>query len=216
MIRTFLVWLQTQLGKGAGDGAQSWSEALLGSLNFWSLLEGTHLLSLMLFAGTIFIVDLRLLGVMFRRTPVSAIDRKVLPLTITGFLFMLTTGLLLVFAKPLVYYHNLWFRLKLVLILVALANIAYFHLSISRSRHAWDDLERPPLGPRIAAAVSLTAWIAVIFAGRFIAYNWFDCGKPLPAWLNAAQECALSEHGATPLAQKPTAELAPPAAGVRR
>lgn len=207
MIRTFLVWMQTQLGKGAGDGAQSWSEALLGSLNFWSLLEGTHLLSLMLFAGTIFIVDLRLLGVVFRRTPVSIIDRKVLPLTVVGFLFMLTTGLMLFFAKPLVYYHNLWFRLKLVLILIALANIAYFHVSVSKSQHAWDDLERPPVGPRIAAAVSLTAWIAVICAGRFIAYNWFDCGKPLPGWINAVEECARSEHGAVPLAPKPTASL---------
>ena len=43
MIREALVWLQNELGKGAGDTAQSWSEALLGSLNFWGLLEGTHL-----------------------------------------------------------------------------------------------------------------------------------------------------------------------------
>ncbi len=210
MIREFLVWMQTQLGKGTGDTAQSWSEALLGSLNFWSLLEGTHLLSLMLFAGTIFIVDLRLLGVVFRRTPVSIIDRKVLPLTVVGFLFMLTTGLMLFFAKPLVYYHNLWFRLKLILILIALANIVYFHFSISKSKHDWDAMERPPLGPRLAAAVSLTAWIAVICAGRFIAYNWFDCGKPQPAWVNAAEECAKSEHGAVPLAPKPTAALSAP------
>ena len=53
MIRAFLVWLQTTLGKGPGPDDQSWSEALLGSLNFWGLLEGTHLLTLMLFAGTI-------------------------------------------------------------------------------------------------------------------------------------------------------------------
>ena len=31
----------------------SYSQTLLGSLNFWGLLEGTHLLSLMLFFGTI-------------------------------------------------------------------------------------------------------------------------------------------------------------------
>jgi hypothetical protein len=196
VIRSFLVWLQTQLGKGSDPNAQSWSEALLGSLNFWGLLEGTHLISLMLFAGTIFLVDLRLLGVIFRKTPVSVIDRKVLPLTIIGFAFMFVTGSWLFFAKPLVYYHNIWFRLKLVLILIALANIAYFHLSIQKSQHAWDDLEKPPRGPRIAAAVSLTAWIAVIFMGRFIAYNWFDCGKPQAAWINALQDCAKSEHGA--------------------
>ena len=47
MIRDFLVWLATSLGKGEGDTAMSWSEALASSLNFWSLLEGTHVLSLM-------------------------------------------------------------------------------------------------------------------------------------------------------------------------
>ena len=61
MIRAFLVWLQTRLGKGPGPDDASWSEALLGSLNFWSLLEGTHLLMLMLFVGCILAVDLRLI-----------------------------------------------------------------------------------------------------------------------------------------------------------
>ena len=67
MIGAFLNWLQHSLGKGSGDTAQSWSEALLGSLNFWNLLEGTHLIALMLFAGTILVVDLRLLGMVFTR-----------------------------------------------------------------------------------------------------------------------------------------------------
>ena len=51
VIRSFLAWLQTSLGKGPEEYDPSWSEALLGSLNFWGLLEGTHLISLMLFAG---------------------------------------------------------------------------------------------------------------------------------------------------------------------
>ena len=82
MIRAFLVWLQTRLGKGPGPDDASWSEALLGSLNFWSLLEGTHLLMLMLFVGCILAVDLRLMGVLYRRTPVSVVSRRLLPLTV--------------------------------------------------------------------------------------------------------------------------------------
>lgn len=210
MIREALVWLQTELGKGAAPGAQSWSEQLLGSLNFWNLLEGTHLLSLMLFAGTIFVVDLRLLGVLFRKTPVSVVDRKVLPLAIWGLVIMTTTGAWLFFAKPLVYYHNIWFRIKILLILFALANIAWFHFRVQKSQGAWDRLETPPLSARVSAAVSLTAWIAVITCGRFIAYNWFDCGKPQPAFINAVQACAKSEHGAVPVALGPAAGVAEP------
>ena len=199
MLRDFLVWMATQVGKGPGEYDPSWSEALAGSLNFWSLLEGTHVLALMLFAGTIFLVDFRLLGIGFRKTPVSVISDKVLPLTVFGFALMVLTGLALFYAKPLLYYHNLWFRLKLVFLTVAIVNIFVFHFKVQNNRDAWDADPVPPRKARISAAVSLLAWIAVITAGRAIAYDWFDCGKALPHWINVAQECAISEHGALDL-----------------
>ena len=204
MILSFMIWLQNSLGKGKGDDAQSWSQALLGSLNFWNLLEGTHLLTLMLFAGTIRVVDLRLLGIAFRKTPVSVISNKILPLTIAGFVIMVITGLALFFAKPVVYYHNLFFRAKLVFIILAMINIVVFHYRVQKNMAAWDGLETPPLKARASAVVSLTAWILVILLGRLIAYNFFDCGKPLPAWVNAAEECSTSEHGAVSLDGKLT------------
>ena len=196
MIREALVWLQTELGKGTGDTAQSWSEALLGSLNFWGLLEGTHLLTLVLFAGTIFVVDLRLLGLTFRRTPVSVLSDRVLPLTVAGFLILIATGLALFFAKPVVYYHNVWFRAKLVFLVLAMINIGFFHLKVQKNQSAWDTLALPPMGARISAALSLLAWILVISMGRFIPYNWFDCGKPIPHIVNVLQDCKSSEQGA--------------------
>ena len=196
MIHEALVWLQTELGKGSGDTAQSWSEALLGSLNFWGLLEGTHLISLMLFAGTIFVVDLRLLGVTFRRTPVSVISDRVLPLTVAGFLLVVATGLLLFFAKPLFYYHNLWFRAKMVFLALAMINIAVFHVRVQRNQGTWDTAETPPASARTAAGLSLLAWLAVITMGRFIAYDWFECGKPIPHLANVLQDCKASEKGA--------------------
>ena len=117
MIRDFLVWLAA-VGKGPGEYDPSWSELLASSLNFWGLLEGTHVLSLMLFAGTIFLVDFRLLGIGFKNTPVSVISDRILPLTIFGLVLMLATGVALFYAKPLLYYHNIWFRLKLIFLVV--------------------------------------------------------------------------------------------------
>lgn len=203
MLRDFLVWLATELGKGGGEYPMSWSEALASSLNFWGLLEGTHVLTLMLFAGTIFLVDLRLLGFAFKRTPVSVISDKVLPLTVVGFALMVATGLALFYAKPLLYYHNLWFRLKLVFLAVALINIMLFHWRVQRNRHEWDTVAKPPAKARLSAAVSILAWIAVITTGRFIAYDWYECGKPLPRWANLVQECATSERGAIDVSEMP-------------
>lgn len=196
VLRDLLVWLATEPGKGKGEYDLSWSEALASSLNFWGLLEGTHVLTLMLFAGTIFLVDLRLLGLAFKRTPVSVISDRVLPLTVFGFVLMVATGVALFYAKPLVYYHNLWFRLKLIFLAVALLNIMLFHWRVQRNRHEWDALARPPLKAQLSATISLISWLAVITFGRFIAYDWYECGKPLPHWANVAQACATSDVGA--------------------
>ena len=203
MIRDFLVWMATTVGKGPGEYDISWTDALASSLNFWSLLEGTHVLSLMLFAGTIFIVDLRLLGAAFKRTPVSVISERVLPLTIFGLVIMIATGVALFYAKPLLYYHNVWFRLKLVFLVIAALNIIIFHFRVQRNISEWDTLAKPPAKARISAVVSILAWITVITFGRFIAYDWYNCGKALPDWANSIQECKTSETGAVDLKGNP-------------
>lgn len=202
MIGAFLNWLEHTLGKGPADDAQSWSEALLGSLNFWSLLEGTHLIALMLFAGTIMVVDLRLLGVTFRKTKVSVISDAILPLTIFSFAFVVITGMGLLFAKPLFYYHNIWFRAKMIILALALLNILIFHGRVQATQDSWDADEKPPRAARLAAAGSLIAWLLVIACGRFIPYNWYECGKPQPAFINWVQECRTAEKGEVNLAGK--------------
>ena len=203
MIREFLVWVAHTLGKGEGDIAMSWSEALASSLNFWGLLEGSHVLSLMLFAGTIFVVDLRLLGVTFRKTPVSVVSDRVLPLTVFGLVIMVVTGTALFLAKPLLYYHSLWFRLKVVFLIVAAINIMWFHFRVQRNMPDWDARPKPPGAARMSAVIWLMSWLLVITFGRFIAYDWTDCGKALPHWINVAEECVTSEHGALDLKDAP-------------
>lgn len=199
MLHDFFHWVQWELGKGPGENSVSWSQALLESLNFWGVLEGTHLLSIMLFFGTIFVVDMRLLGLLFKDTPVSRLSDKTLPLTVIGFAVLIVTGVLLFFAKPEThYYHNLWFRLKLLFIILAMINIAVFHKVVQRDQARWD-LGPTPSGAKLSAVLSLVLWLGVITFGRFIAYNWYDCGTPQSDFLNAVQECAVSEKGATNL-----------------
>ena len=200
MILQFLTWLQHSLGTSASPDAQSWSEALLGSLNFWGILEGTHLIALMLFAGTIFVVDLRMLGVTFRKTRVSTISDQILPLTVFSFIFVVITGLALLYAKPLFYYHTIWFRLKMIFLAVALLNIVIFHGRTQKTIETWDTDETPPRAVRLAAVGSLVMWLLVITCGRFIPYDWFECGKPQTSFINWVEECKTSEKGEVNLA----------------
>jgi hypothetical protein len=195
LLNSILNWFQHVLGKGSAPDAQSWSEALLGSLNFWSLLEGTHLIMLMLFAGTIMVVDLRLLGVTFRKTRVSVISDAILPLTVFSFILVVLTGSGLLFAKPLFYYHTVWFRFKMVFLALALINIVVFHGRVQATQGSWDADETPPTTARLSAAGSLILWTLVIICGRFTPYDAYECGKEQPDFINWVQECKTSEKG---------------------
>jgi hypothetical protein len=149
----------------------------------------------MLFAGTIWIVDLRMLGVAFKNVPFSKINDKVLPYTAVGFAAMLITGFILFLAKPMDYYHNVWFRAKIIFLIIASINIFWFHHKVQKNQEEWDANPNPPLRVKMSAVISMTSWILIIIFGRFIAYNWFECGKPQPAFVNAFAECASTSTG---------------------
>lgn len=195
MIVAFLNWLEHAFGKGPTPDGQSFSELLLGSLNFWNLLEGTHLIALMLFAGTLLAVDLRMLGVTFRKTKFSTISDAVLPLTVFSFAFVVMSGMGLLFAKPIFYYHTIWFRVKMVFLALAMINLMIFHFKIQATQGTWDAAETPPAPVRLSGAMSLVLWTMVILCGRFIPYNWYECGKSQTDFVNWVQECKTSEKG---------------------
>jgi hypothetical protein len=203
MLNRFFDWLQSGWGAKAYGDDTSFSHRLLESLNFWTILEGTHLLTLMLFFGSILLVDLRLLGLTFRELPISTLERRLLPGTIVALVVVLATGGLLFFAEPARYWHNLMFRAKLVVLVLAFANIAVLHGLIERNKADWDSAARPPVKARWSGAVSLASWVLVMATGRLIAYNWFECGKAQPDWVNASQDCPNSPKGALSADGKP-------------
>jgi|TARA_B100001013_G_C24484534_1_gene392636 hypothetical protein len=155
-----------------------WSIALHESFYMYPLIESTHVVALFLFAGTIAMVDLRLLGFAFRDVPVSEINARILPWTVAGAFVMVLTGVLLFYAIPVRTYQSLWFRFKVVFLLVAAFNVWRFHRRVQKNRVVWDSDERPPRSARVSGAVSLSMWAGVIVFGRMIAYNWFDCDRP--------------------------------------
>lgn len=194
-----MAWLQFVFGAhrdAAGHvlSDTSFSAQLQSSEQLWMLLEGAHVLTLMLFAGTILFVDLRLLGLVLRGTPVSKVTAGILPYTVGGFAVMLITGLALFFANPFEYYHNFIFRLKIGFLLAAAINIFLFHHRVQADRESWDLAPRPPASARASAAVSLSLWIVVIVAGRYVAYDWFRC-ETATGFAAAAAQCG--EHDAT-------------------
>ena len=74
----------------------------------------------MFFAGTIWLVDLRMMGLAFRNMPFSKLNDRVLPITMVSFAVMVITGVITFIGRdPLLYYHDIWFRLKMIFLVIA-------------------------------------------------------------------------------------------------
>jgi hypothetical protein len=169
-----------------------WSIALHESLYMYPLVETTHVLSIMLFVGTISFVDFRLLGWTLRDVPASEVVARIVPWTVAGFVIALVTGALLFYAIPVRTYLSIFFRIKMALLVVAGVNTWLIHRYLERTSAEWDGAARPPLRARIAGGVSLFCWATVIVTGRMIAYNWFDCDRqPQPDWVNSLAGCPI-------------------------
>ena len=178
----FAVWLSET----------KWSIALHESLYLYPWIESTHVLSICLFFGTLLFVDLRLTGKVFNNLSVVDMNRKVLPLTLFGFLVMSVTGLLLFYAIPVRNYQNIFFRIKILLIVIAGINAFFFHRRMSKEAKVWDQDSSIPSSIKNRAITSLVLWSSVIISGRMIAYNWFDCDRqPQPKWINTLTSCEV-------------------------
>lgn len=133
-------------------------------------LETVHVLGLALMAGTIAIVDLRLLGVVLTQAPAPEIERRVVPATWAGFLLMAATGGLLFAAEAAKLPGNPAFQVKIALMGIAGVNVALFHLFLKRRLSGALPGARLPAPVRASATASLLLWAGVIAAGRAIAY----------------------------------------------
>ena len=160
----FCQWLEKTSG----------SIALHESLWVYPLVESVHVLTLCVFVGLAAMLDLRLLGVTMRKTRVSEVASQLLPWMTAGFGVMVLSGAALFYAIPVKTYLNIFFRIKIAMLVLAGLNAWVFHRSVYRRVSEWDVDASIPSGAKVAAGVSLALWACIVFAGRMIAYNWFD------------------------------------------
>lgn len=172
----------------------SGSIALHESLYMYPLIESAHVLTLCLFVGMTMVLDLRLTGLALRRIPVREVVERTQPWMFLGFAIMVITGVLLFYAIPVRSYQNIFFRLKVVFLVLAGLNALLFHTGIFQNAPSWERDPAPPARARLAGVLSLALWAGVIVAGRMIAYNWFDCDKPQPRWVQIATGCSYEQR----------------------
>jgi hypothetical protein len=134
-------------------------------------IESFHVLAITLVIGTIAIVDLRLLGLAWRDRAFRPLTRDVLPCTWAAFALAAVTGGVLFASNAYNYAHNFFFQGKLLLLALAGLNMLLFQLLVSPGIERAETPSPMPAAAKIAGAVSLVLWVAVVGFGRWIGFT---------------------------------------------
>lgn len=134
--------------------------------NEWSfpLLEIIHIVGFAIAIGTIFMVDLRLMGIGMRRQLSSQLAKDLAPWTLGGFAAVLMSGPLIWSSDPNMYLNNAGFRFKMGALLIALLYQYTIHRKVALSDPS--AIVGAPVG-----IVSVALWVSVVAGGLFIAFT---------------------------------------------
>ena len=137
--------------------------AALRSLSWaYPMLEVVHITGIALLLGNLVLLELRVFG-RGAALPVEPLARLSLGLAACGFALAAASGLLMFSTQPAELLANRAFTLKMLLLLAAGCNAAWFHGRGSLRR--LDGLARAQM------LLSTLVWLLVICCGRWIAYR---------------------------------------------
>jgi putative flippase GtrA len=142
-------------------------EAIRNSQWLFPVIESVHLLALVLIAGAVLVVDMRLFGLGLRRQPVAQLARDAQPWLIGGLTVMLSTGMLLFLAEAIKCYYSPAFAVKMTSLLLALI----FTFTVHRKVVLADESRVGALWSRVVAVVSVALWSGVGIGGRWIGFS---------------------------------------------
>ncbi|GAB1255601.1 hypothetical protein NBRC116494_01030 [Aurantivibrio plasticivorans] len=147
----------------------------IGATWWFPFIESIHVLAATFMLGMLLMVDLRLLGVAAKHYSVNSILKQQLPWVWLGFVVAVVTGGLMFITNALAYASNPAMQYKLLLILIAGLNTVFLHALLKPMKRVADQLNSVSSNTgfqltAVAGGVSLSIWVAIIFAGRWIGH----------------------------------------------
>ena len=135
--------------------------ALKSSVWAYPALEVLHICGIALLLGNLVLLELRVFG-RGSTLDINALARLSLGIAAGGFCFAAASGLLMFASQAEELLTNRAFTLKMILLMLAGCNAAWFH-----GRASLEKLDRTA---RIQMVLSSAIWLAVVACGRWIAY----------------------------------------------
>jgi Family of unknown function (DUF6644) len=130
------------------------------------IVQSVHLVGLTVLLATVLVLNLRLAGVALKDSSLDWLARQLRPWMIRGLALVILSGVLIFVGTPAKYLASNPFRVKMVALGVAML----FQYGVLRGLVASDSAPRSRAVNLIVAALSLTLWFTVGWAGRAIAF----------------------------------------------
>jgi uncharacterized membrane protein YhdT len=128
-------------------------------------IEAFHLLGFGLTAGSMLVINLRLLGVGLNRQPVAQLAASAEPWLILGVAMMIVSGVPLFLAESIkcLYSFAFWVKMSCLVLVLLFTFTIYRH--VTRTKSTSDAVARS------AALISLVLWAGVAWGGRWIGFS---------------------------------------------
>ena len=140
------------------------SAAMRESFWIFAVVQALHLVTLSLLAGSILIVDLRLLGRGLTEQPVKVVAQDAQPWLLAALFGMLLTGVPQFISDASKEYNHPYFRAKMVFLLLALL----FTFTLRRKVALAEVGQVKPVWRTVVGTVSIALWSGVAVCGRLI------------------------------------------------
>lgn len=144
----------------------TWLNKLINDSSWlFPAIEGVHIVALALLFGAVILLNLRMLGLLMKGRQLPRLLQELQPWTFWSLVVILCSGVLLFSAEAVKSFYSTPFRIKIVMLVLAIL----FHFGISSSLMRRDDAARPAWS-KAAAVLAIAMWITVGFAGRAIGF----------------------------------------------
>ena len=153
-----------------GSTLQSVSLYLLSQVRgFPPVIQTVHIIAISAIMGSIVLIDLKVLGLALPSQSVPELSKRLLPWTWWALPALLISGAPFIFARPAKYEVNPVFKVKVVLMALAIALTLAFNFTSAHDQAYWERTSGRGTA-KLMALASIVLWVGVVLAGRWIAY----------------------------------------------
>ena len=141
--------------------------------NSWAIptIQSIHILGIAVVMGSVFMIDLRVLGWAWMDQTLRQTTRRFGPWLTGALCVLLPTGLLMVIGEPVRELVSFSFWLKMFLVAVGTLIAAIFQITLRKHEQLWEQTLVHRVSIKCLAVVTFLVWVGIIILGRLIAYD---------------------------------------------